>query len=262
MLNDSANLATDYLQSLNIDLSKAVDKLKEITPLDKEEARKRLEDFLQPGQIDHLLQLTHEAPPPSYLLVYNELIEKNLVLSFVDRWNFQKIEQINRNPEERKLVPKKKSPEYIKFLWNIAGGPLNYSEVLPQLGRKDRTLIFEQGIVIDLNRMSCGIDSKKFGKGIPGSLVFLKNGEVVNQKLDGGKLPFSVVLFEEDGHYNCMVMDERLANSILVKLYFFDGKGLKYFRPFTEESDLTKRTKIFVYEINWKEFLKDIGETR
>ncbi len=262
MLNDSANLATDYLQSLNIDLSKVVDKLKETTPLNKEEARKKLDGFLKPEQIDHLLGLTHKTPPPSYLLIYNELVEKNLVLSFVDRWNFKKIEQINRNPQERKLTPHRKSPEYIKFLWNIAGGPLNYSEVLTQLGRQNNTLIFEQDIQIDLDRMICRINSKKFGKGIPKSLVFLKDGEVVDQKLDGGRLPFSVVLFEENGHTNCMVMDERLANSILIKLYFFDGKGLKYFRPFTQEADLTKRTQIYVYGVNWKEFLEDIGESK
>ena len=257
MLNDSANLATDYLQSLKIDLSKTVDILKRITPLNKEDARNQLTGLLQPDQIDHLLELTHKTPPPSYLLIYNELIEKNLVLSFVDRWNFKKIEQINRNPQERKLIPRRKSAEYIKFLWNIAGGPLNYSEVLTQLGRQNNTLIFEQGIQLDLDRTTCRINSKKFGKGIPKSLIFLKNGQVVNQKLAGGKLGLSVVLFEENGRTNCMVMDERLANSILIKLYFFDGKGLKYFRPFTQESDLTRRTRIFVYEINWKEFLKD-----
>ena len=183
-----------------------------------------------------------------------------MVLSFVDRWNFKKIEQINRNPQERKLIPRRKSAEYIKFLWNIAGGPLNYSEVLTQLGRQNNTLIFEQGIQLDLDRTTCRINSKKFGKGIPKSLIFLKNGQVVNQKLAGGKLGLSVVLFEENGRTNCMVMDERLANSILIKLYLFDGKGLKYFRPFTQESDLTRRTRIFVYEINWKEFLKDTAK--
>lgn len=262
MLNDSANLATDYLQSLNIDLSKTVEILKEITPLNKEEARNQLTGLLQPNQIDHLLKLTHETPPPSYLLIYNELVEKNLVLSFVDRWNFKKIEQINRNPQERKLIPRRKSPEYIKFLWNIAGGPLNYSEVLTQLGRQNNTLIFEQGIQIDLDRTAGWINSKKFGKGIPKSLVFLKNGQVVNQKLAGGKLGLSVVLFEENGRANCMIMDERLANSILIKLYFFEGKGLKYFHAFTRESDLTRRTQIAVYKVNWKEFLKDIGESQ
>ena len=260
MLNDSANLATDYLQSLNIDLSRAVDQLKEITPLNKEEAQKKLDGFLQPSQIDHLLQLTHKTPPPSYLLIYNELVEKNLVLSFVDRWNFQKIEKINRNPEERKLVPRRKSPAYIKFLWAIAGGPLNYSEVLTKLGQHNNTLIFEQDIQIDLDRMTCRINSERFGRGIPKSLVYLRGDEIINQKLVEGRLPFSVVLFQEDGRYSCMIMDERLANSILIKLYFFNGKGLKYFRPFTQESDLTKRTQIYVYEVNWKEFLKDTGD--
>ena len=44
----------------------------------------------------------------------------------------------------------------------------------------------------------------------------------------------------------------------MVTLYFFDGKGLKYFRPFAKEKDLTRRTQIFVYEVDWTKFTDDI----
>jgi hypothetical protein len=49
-----------------------------------------------------------------------------------------------------------------------------------------------------------------------------------------------------------MVLDRQLARSLLFRLYFFEGKGLKYFEPFIKERDLTGRTKIFVYRIAWE----------
>jgi hypothetical protein len=46
-------------------------------------------------------------------------------------------------------------------------------------------------------------------------------------------------------------MDTPLAKSLLVRMYFFEGKGLKYFQPLIEESDLTGRTHMYVYQVKW-----------
>jgi hypothetical protein len=36
-----------------------------------------------------------------------------------------------------------------------------------------------------------------------------------------------------------------------MKMYYFDGKGLDHFKPFAKEQDLSGRTKIFVYQVDW-----------
>ncbi len=252
MLNDSADEAVEYLQSLGFPLSVCVEKLKMIAPLDQEHAQESLTGFLKPDQISHLLNLTHSLPPPSYLLVYNELMEKNLILSFSDRWNFQKVEAINKNPEMIQQIPKRKSKEYVEFLWQIAGGPLRASETLSQLGTRGDVLLFEQGVMVDLKNMTCQINSQKFGKGSPQEIIFLNEHDVVYQKLPDANLSYDLVLLEDNNHYSCMLMDRRLSHSLLTKLYFFDGKGLTHFRPFCHEKDLTGRTRIDVFEIIWE----------
>ncbi len=258
MLNTSANEATDYLQSLGLDLARAIDILRAIIPLSKKEAASFLQKSkLTPDQADRLLQLTHAAPPPSYLLIYNELVEKNLVLSFVDRWNFKKIEEISHDPQARALIPAKKSPQYIKFLWDVAGGPLNYSDALGQLFQSDHRLLFDEGLQVDMDRMAARIDSPHYGHGTPKGIVYLKDGVVEYKRLPDARLPFWVVLSEDGNRYSAMLMDERLAFSVLTRLYFFEGKGSKYFSLFTHAADLTKRTNIYVYKVNWEEFWKD-----
>ena len=43
--------------------------------------------------------MTHDKHPHSYVLVYTELVDDNLMLAFTGHWNIKKIEEINSNPE-------------------------------------------------------------------------------------------------------------------------------------------------------------------
>jgi len=260
MLNCHANQATAYLQKQNIPLSTSVELIKRIVVASPEENRQILEKFLNANQIETLLTLTHGEPPPSYCLIYSELFDKNLELSFVGRWNFKKIEELNNNPQQMKEIPRPNTKAFIKFLWDLVGGPWNYSETLGQIATKGTTLIFEQNIQIDLETMTCQIASEKFGKGIPQSLVYLKDNKIVKKDFSPSNLKFAVVLFQRSNHYATVVMDPRLAQSLLVKLYLFEGAGLEYFEPFARETDLTGRNQIYVYKVNWAKFLKDLNE--
>ncbi len=259
MLNNSANQAAEYLQSTGMSVSTAIELLKEITPLNAKEAAQFLENKLSSPQITHLLKLTHRRPPPAYLLIYQELVENNIEFKFVGDWNFKEIEKINRNPELLKSVPPRNSKEFIKFLWDVAGGPLKYNPPFVQLSQQNDVITFEQNIVIDLKTMHCQISSHKFGRGSPKSIFYLEGDQVVEKKLLDSNLPYSVLLYKERELYNCVLLDERLAKSLLMQLYFFEGKGLKYFQPFVKEADLTKRTQIFVYRIDWNSFESDLN---
>ena len=65
----------------------------------------------------------------------------------------------------------------------------------------------------------------------------------------GGNLNYSVVLYQEDGQYAARLMDRSLANSMIMKLYYFDGQGLQYFKPLILNHDLTGRTHIKVFKV-------------
>ncbi len=81
------------------------------------------------------------------------------------------------------------------------------------------------------------------------SVFYLKDGAVVEHENPEGNLNYSVVLYQEDGQYVARLMDHALANSMIMKLYYFDGKGLQYFKPLILSHDLTGRTRIKVFKV-------------
>ncbi|MBF0523204.1 MAG: hypothetical protein HQL24_09135 [Candidatus Omnitrophica bacterium] len=257
MLDDSGNEAAEYLQGLGLPLSTSVFILKEITSLDRASAYTKLQTIIKDdSKIDHLLSLTHRRPPPAYCLIYNEFVEGNIQLSFLGNWNFKAVEEINQSPERLSQIPKKNSQEYIDFLWKLVGGMPKYSGILPQISHRGNTLIFDGNVQVDLDTMTSAIASSKYGRGIPYSIFYANGDDVIEKTFDNWKLPYSLVLFKDSGKYSAILMDRKIAQSLLIRLYFFEGKGLKHFKLFTKESDLTGRTKILTFQINWEEYGK------
>lgn len=258
MLNNSANEAAEYLQEQGVPLSKAVQLLKDITPLNETKAREKIGALLNPEQAAHLLSLTHQSPPPSYVLIYKELVDNNIQLSFVGNWDFAKAEEFNKDPQLRERLPSKHSPHYASFLWTMSGGQPRYSEELNFQGKTADTLLFDENVQVHLPDMLVQINSPKFGIGTPISIFYEQDGRVVEKILPRAGLPYSVLYSNRDGTPQCVLLDRHIAKSLLMKMYYFEGKDLQYFRRIIKESDLTKRTAIYVYAVDWKKFLKDL----
>ena len=259
MINNSANKASDYLtKTLKLPLSTSVFVLKEITKVNELQARVLLSHVLSnQDHINNIIQLTHGTPSSTYLLIYNEFVEKNLQLSFIANWNFKQIERINENPQLMDKVPSRNSNAYIQFLWDLSGGQLKYSGKIAEIMQTDKHIIFDENIKVNKKTLFCSIASKKYGKGIPRSIFYQKNGKVLEKKLVGSNLNYSILLYEEDKKYGVVLLDETLAKSLLINLYFFNGAGLHYIQPFYETSDLTKRTEIQIFKVDWELYKKD-----
>lgn len=251
MLNSSGNDATDYLLKENFPLSQAVDLIKSIVALDEAQARRVLEQKLNPKQIDELVRLTHGHPPPSYLLIYNDMAQDSLQFSFVGNWDFKKIEAINKDEALQKNVPKHSSKEYVPFLWKMAGGPPRYTDLLLPVAEKGRAIIFENNILIDRDSMTSTVNSVRYGRGIPRHLFYDHGDEFIEKDLPNATLPVSVMLINDKTGPKCMLAETSLARSVLMRLYYFGGKGFNIFEPFAEEEDETRRTRIVVFKINW-----------
>lgn len=260
MLNNSANKAVDFLTSRGWKLSTSVALLKKIAPLNRAQALEELKTRLAPGPCQELLALTHAVPPPSYLLIYNDLIEKNIQLTYVGKWDFSKIEQLSLNPLLLKAMPKAKSAEYVDFIWRISGGQTRYSGELLPVKESSERIVFDGGIEVDLTDMSCRINSEKFGRGVPDSIIYLQGDRVVEKKFPAPHFNYSVLVAQQRGKggYVCVLADQDLAESLLLRLYYFQGRGLKYLKPFCYETNLTRRTEILVYEVDWGKFLADL----
>jgi hypothetical protein len=249
MLNTSGTNAVDYLESLGLKTSEAVALLHEILPQPKEQAAQTAAHVLPAEAIGKLLSMTHGTPPPSYLLIYSELMDKNIGLEFVGKWNFQAIETLNKNPEALKKIPSPSSPEFFEFLWSTMGGPYKYSEALIAIGKNGPSVDFDEGLHIDMDTMSASINSRKYGQGRPASIVYFDGSKVVERTYPNRTLNYSVVLFQENSRYYCRLMDRELANSLLVKFFIFKGRGMDLFKPLTLQSDMTGRDEVDVFEL-------------
>ena len=127
MLNSSGNEATEFLVKCGLKYSDATTLLLAIASEDKTQAAQTLKGIINNDQIRTLLSLTHDKQPHSYVLVYTELVDDNLMIAFTGRWNIKKIEEINSNPAMLSNVPKRSSPDFIDFLWRTMGGAPKYN---------------------------------------------------------------------------------------------------------------------------------------
>ncbi len=252
MLNVSSNNACEYLQNKGLPLSTIVPLLSAATGLDRADAFKLYEKTLTPRDADELIKMTHGVPPPSYVLIYNEIVDGNVMLGYLGKWDFKKIEDLNSHPEMLKKVPSRGSKDYVPFIWSLVGGPYRQSPTLNVKGHDGSTLFFDQSVALNTADMSVTIKSPQYGTGIPQSIFYVKNGDIEEKKLPGANLSYSVIFFSEgSGPPHCVLLDRVIANSLIARMYYFEGAGLKHFNPFSKESDLTGRTKIFIYEVKW-----------
>ena len=249
MLNSSGNKAAEYLVKCGLKLSDATSLLLTIASENKSEAAGTLKGIINENQIRTLLSLTHDKHPHSYVLVYTELVDDAIMIAFTGRWNIKRIENINSNPEMLKNVPNRNSPDFIDFLWDTIGGPAKYGEVLSLIAQNNNQLLFRENLAIDLDSMDARIQSSKYGNGQPLSVLYLKDNRIIEHENPQGNLNYSVVLFQEDGQYAARLMERSLANSLIMKLYYFNGHGLKYFKPLISSNDLTGRTRIKVFQV-------------
>ena len=255
MLNGSANDAADYLISLGIPLSKTVSLLKKITAVNRERARTLLKEALTPQQQDRLLDLTHAPPPPSYLLITNELIESHILISFTGRWDFKKAETINQNKDLLKKVPRYASQDYISFLWDMAGGYPHYSGILSPVAQDGDKVLFTDNVICHLAKKECVINSPTYGKGVPKFIHYLQDGKIIEKTMRQGTLNYAVVLSQTPGGVQCALMDNYLARSLLMRLYFFPEADFEYIKAFHQAKDLTGRTQIRTFEVDWEKYL-------
>ncbi len=252
MLNISSNSATEYLQRKNIPLSIAVPLITQATLLNRDNAFKLYAQTLSNQDAQELIFMTHGEPPPSYILIYNEIVDGNVMLGYLGKWNFKKIEELNKNPETLKKIPSKNSKNYVDFIWSLVGGPYRQSPTLNPVALNKDTILFDQGVAINTNDMTVSIQSASYGSGVPLSILYADGNKITEKTFSDANLSYSVVYFKDpNGAPRCVLLDRMIANSLLARMYYFEGLGLHHFKPFSKESDLTGRTKIFIYEVTW-----------
>jgi hypothetical protein len=267
MLNTSGNASVDLLTSKGLSLSEAVDLVKAVLPLSREEARGRLLRRFSAADADGLLDLTHGKGdlPPSYLFVYNHMIEQALALEFIGRWNFKKAEAfeayLKGQPDEvDKRLLSRATPQNTELLWALSEKPTFYESEGYEIGRDGDHLIFSNGVRLNLKTREAEIRGNPRVNGRPTSVFWVNDrNELIETPVAGPTLTVSVLLVGSDPKngrpsYRSVIMGRRIAGSIGMRLYYLGGQGLRLLSKTAGEDSAMHRTRLGLFKADWEAF--------
>jgi dolichyl-diphosphooligosaccharide--protein glycosyltransferase len=269
MINTSGEDAPDLLKRRGMEVADAVDLLLKITRLSRFESFRVLPSAWTPAQKEELLDKTHGRGdlPPSYLLIYNDLVEQNLAVTVVANWDFRKAKELQirkrKNPGGSEGIFERDSGKrYVEDLIQTSGKWLKYMPVAA-LSQKEGDLVsFTNGLRVNLATQEALIFIPEKGlRGAPASLFSLEKGQLQEKLFQKDTLNISALVFEDQGSLYSVLADARLIRSLLFRLYYLRGQGLSLFKPLVSRGTLNGGTVIRVFELN-REKLRGQGPGR
>lgn len=268
MLNNSGNQAFELINGGIKDPFKSVLLLKKVIALDKKAARETLARYLPVGQVEKVMGFFSARPAKAYFLVDYTMQDKANAVSFIGNWDFVRayvaqnrrklsrarmIDQLKgldldaqkaeRLYEESSLIPAQDLERWVSAQARFYGRAVKGEE-------RSGSVLFNNGMVYKPKGHSVYLYSPAEGTyRIPKSLFYLKQDKLEEVALPGANLDFSVLIIKSKEGYEAVLLDRALARSMLVRLYFLNGRGLKYFKSFLEERDGDNYIRVF--EILW-----------
>jgi len=261
MLDLSGNRAVEWLAAKGLKISQAVDLIERIAPLDKKSARSICVESLSPWNADELLELTHGStpPPPAYLFVYNDMVEGVLAMEYIGNWNFAKAEQFAQTLKGRRSkmgnLLKRASPENVSLMWSLSERPMPDAGEGYVSKRHDGNLLFSNQISVEPESHTAVSNNKTFGIGTVRSVLELQQEGLVRYPGLNPRTPLSVLFIDDDksrpGPERIVAADERLLTSLLFRLYYLKGQGLRHIRLVYSEENFDDRTRVYLFEVTW-----------
>jgi len=250
----SGNDAVNFLEKQGMPVWKAMSLVNSLLPLNRTEAEAFLEGHLPPEQARELLDKTHstEPDPPVYIFVYNEMLEKNIAMSILARWNFKKAAERSSGTEnvENGHNPKKRKDALLDIL-SLSDRILKYRPESALAHQEGSELHFTNGLVVNLDTFESRVRLPSEGVvGQPQSLFLIRDGrldEIPNTK---DLLDVSALVYREKDGYASVLADRELIRSMLYRLYYLRGEGLDHFTPFFETSDAGTGNVIRVFRFD------------
>ena len=259
MLNTGNNGALELLESRGMEAPEAVALLKEIVTLGRSKARQRLAEVLDAEESKKLLLLTHGQNDlrPTYLFLYNDLIEQNPVVTVMAQWDFQKARQMRQNMKEEPFFKLGKKPmTYLDRVLEISGGFLQYTPEAGVEKNENDILFFTNGLRVNqISQEAYIVLPEKKTAVKPMSLLYGDGDQFIEKRYSGPYANVSALLFEDGPEIKSVLADPKLIRSMMFRMYYAGGKGLKLFRPIFSKKDPVSQTALMLYELD-REALK------
>lgn len=273
MINTADNKVADFLeQKEKWDAAKAVEIIKKVVRMDEKSAQDYLsKERLSVGAVHEVLKyLFPEKLPPVYFIISYDMLSKIGAISYVRNWDFKKVDMWYKKSHlsredfltycMNKYGYTKEEAESsfldISFLngdgikgWFSQGW--SPPSVLSTAKQDGNVLFFDNGLVVDLNNYHAHLLSEfPERRGVPKSLLFWEDGRLKEELQKESDLDLAVLLMKEGDSYKSLLLNPSFAKSMMVRLYFLKGEGLKFFKLYHKEVD-EKGNAIYIYQIQW-----------
>ncbi len=268
MLNNGGNKAYEVINGYFNDPVKTILFLKKIISSQPWIAKDVLKKSLPPEAASEATALLFNTPAKAYFIVDASIKDKIGAISYVGEWDFvrvyiaQNIHKKSKDEIKSYLSALSVDPQKIEPLYNEAGlipnAELNswftrwlrFKSELVFGKEKGGLVLFEKGIVYNPKEKNVYVYSSKSRKyEVPFSVFIFENDKLEEIIYPDNDLKFSVLILKKEQGYQAILLDRKLATSLFVKLFYFDGAGLKNFKPFLEEQNKNGYFKVF--EIVW-----------
>lgn len=254
MLNHSGNDALLFLKAAGMDLTEAVNLITAVVSVPKEEAIAKLPADMPEHLKNRFLELTHGGgKTPSYVLVYTDMIHQNLAVTMIARWNFSKAKAaLSQKKSGAKSLLGGGGGRYADDFINMTDGVLKYMPATDLLKKEGDILFFGNGLSVNLKEKDALIHiPEKKVKNRPASLFYIENGEMLEKKFEGEHLDLSVLLIPVgEDHFQAVLADSRLIRSLMFRLYYLKGAGVKNFTLFSDQRNPLNGDQVLVFKLN------------
>jgi len=283
MLDCGSRKSGDMLDEITNDTAMSVDILYEIILQDKREAKKTLLDNgINSGVAEEILKLTHCDPPENFFIASEDMISKSGVWGHFGSWNFDRALIYNTLKKKEYKNNRIKSIDFLKKRLNysqqnaeslfrevqsiktndeanswIAPWP-SYQSGLSGCAIEDNIAKCGNGMVVDLTTAETMISTQQ-GEARPHSLVYLTPENLEVRRFNDSNIEVSAALIPRGDSFVSIMSSPEIAASIFNRLFYMEGHGLKHFKLFAHEKQVTGGD-IYVYKVDWEGQEKNVLE--
>ena len=261
MINTSRNDAMEFLMGFGMRASVAVDLIRKIVVLNRHQAFLALPSGMPDPLKNEFLDKTHgRGPPPVYVVLDDDLVKKNSLVTSYARWDFDKAEALRYRPKPAfwERLGNNALEAYAKDLFYVAGKVIPYDLELPLVRTDGNVFVFGKRpfVVVnwaEKNALLLDATNKKVGK--PASLFVLDDqNRLIEKKYEDFRYNGSVLVFRDGDKPYADLAEAPLIRSMLFRLYYLNAKGLKFFKPVVSKGSIGGGPCIRIFELDRSKF--------
>ncbi len=256
MISVGGSKPMDELAKKDIRGDVAVRLLLTITRETRARAAELLPAAWSSAEKEALLDLTHGSgtPPPSVVLLYDDLIEKNLMLQVIDQWSFERARTIfdaaqNESGPLGGLLPKG-AADYTRKMLQVTGQGLPYEAPSVVTMRRAGKILFKNGLVFDAVSGSGFLAGSKFPKPEPVD-VFYKKAGVWTESSPESKVSVAAILLEEGDSQMSVLCHRRLVSTLVYQLTYLEGAQFPAFVKISHRGQFSSGRYVSAYGVDW-----------